>query len=211
MGLRGAGSYTPRSYLRGSYNKPMAGGYAPKTIQNQINTLKRQVGKNKPAKCYFRENYTATASAGIGGTTHSVTNDVISNANFRNNINGDVWTNHYLRLSGIVDNTNLTTRIIVYVPKKTGSSITSPTTAFGLVAIPDPAAWWVLDDFYVTQARDADDHGFNRFVSLKGLHTLYNTSATTLERGEIKIAVYYSVPNANTPYFMQAMLCCSDK
>lgn len=211
MGLRGAASYTPRNYLRGSYNRRMPGGYEKPSIQNQVNLLKRQVAKNSPEKRYFREAYTNTAPAGVSGADLPITSNFVADASFRNNVNGDKWRNHFLKLSGIVDDENLTFRVIVYVPRKTGNTIALPTVASDIPLLHDPSAFWIIDDFYVQKTAQVTDVGWNRVVNLRGLESIYNQDSSILEKGSIRIQLRWNKTGVAIPYYLSTMLCISDK
>lgn len=199
------------SYLRGRSKSAKYASYSAPTYQNQINVLKRQINKQKPAKVYYREAYETSASAGFGHTDHNLTGDFIASTNFRSLVNGDRWNNVYLRLNAVVDKTCNSFRVIVYVPKVTGASYNPGTTVSDIPRILDPAAFWVLADVMVDLKADLGDPSFQRLVKLNNLMTIYNTSSGVLEKGQIRMCCIWNKTTTAVPYHISAMLCMTDK
>lgn len=195
-------------YLRGN-NLRKTATYVKPTLQNQINTLKRRVGKNKAAKSYFRVQYSdSPVSSGVGSSDHSLTNSFIGGSNFRNYVNGDSWTNVGLRLRGVCSMNVITFRVIVYVPKKPGNGLTSSLVKSDLARILDPAAYWVLSDEFIR----SDTAGtFQRYINFKGLQTIYNTDSTVLERGDVRIYFAWDTAASGVTHNTSAQLCITDK
>lgn len=203
-------------YLRGSIpqsfsSRQKRATYVKPTIQNQINQLSRRVGQNQPAKNYFRTSYTDTAIlTGVGSTDSSLTNDFIAGTNFRNYVNGDTWSNVGLRIRGVIENAADTFRVIVYVPKKTGNGLTASAVKSDMARILDPAAFWVLTDFYVERQSVARGT-YDKYISLKNLQTIYNTDSTVLERGDIRIYIAWDASSTGLVHHTSAQLCVRDK
>lgn len=187
--------------LRGTYkksNKMVVAKAMKPSLQEQVNSLKMQVGRNKPEVQYFRGDGTITSTGtGTEQNTINITASLIASSTFRDNIIGDRWTNIALALSFYLSADCTHFRYVVYVPKKTGTSFTP--TAQQFVRYPDPSAFWVLADKSVTL--DPSAGGFRsvrKTVKLNRLKSIYNLDTTTLEKGEIKVLLITNGTNAAT-------------
>lgn len=181
-------------YLRGK-KAPYAfahKGAQPAGLQNQINRLKTQVGKNTPETKYFR--FSATIASVTNSnelSTINVTQALINSTTFRDNINGERWSNMGFNLNvvSLPDCTNL--RVLVYVPKRTGENFSpSLASATCYTRFPDPNKYWVLADKTVSSQTDDYITPLKMRCNLKGLKTILDSNATAIEKGEIKIALF---------------------
>lgn len=176
--------------LRGTYKKShkmvVAKAMKP-SLQQQINDLKINVGRNKPEIQYFRGDGAITSTGtGTEQNAINITQSLIASSTFRDLIIGDKWTNIALSLYFYLTPDLTHFRYVVYVPKKTGTSFTPASNPF--VRQPDPSAFWVLADRAVTC--DPNSGGFKsiqKTVKLNRLKSIYNLDSTTLEKGEIKV------------------------
>jgi len=185
--------------------------YAKPTLQNQLNVLKRQVARNTPSKEYWQNDYTAVAAMGILGTDIPISVDFIANATYRDNINGDRFANHWLRLGITIPNGVDTVRIIVYTAKKTGQVYNAGTSLATFVRALDPAAWNIFHDEIYQPVLDGRQT-FSRKVKLRGVNTIYNASSSVLERGDIRVAIITDKSTVSSTVFnLNAQLCYSDK
>ena len=192
------------AYLRKRKSTPYAfahKGAQPAGLQNQINRLKTEVGKNKPETKFFR--FSATIDSVTNGnelSTINVTQALINSTSFRDNINGEQWTNKALNVNVIAqpDCTNL--RVVVYVPKKVGEHF-SPSLASGTcyTRFPDPNKYWVLSDKLMTSQTTDVITPLKMRCNLRGLKTILDSNATAIERSEIKIAFFTNGINALAP------------
>lgn len=204
--------YILMPYLRGStkakYSKPSA-----TTIQNQINVLKRKVAQNASQKNFIRQNLTAVAAGGTSGSNYNLTSDFIATATYRDYVNGDKFANHWVKLSLLSEIDVTALRIIVYTPKKTGTSFSVPTTAAELALIPDPAAFTIFMDRWINPYESTlSRSGHHMLVNLRRMVTDYNGSSSTLEKGEVKVWIGWSkTSGSSTVMNCQTMLCVSDK
>ncbi|MBA7556247.1 hypothetical protein ES705_48946 [subsurface metagenome] len=190
-------------YLRGK-KAPYAfahKGAQPAGLQNQINRLKTQVGKNTPETKYFR--FSATIDSATSGnelSTINATQALINSTSFRDNINGERWSNVAINLNVIAqpDCTNL--RVMIYVPKRSGESF-SPSLLSGTcyTRFPDPGKYWVLADKMMTSQTTDVITPLKMRCNLKGLKTILDSNATAIEKGEIKIAFFTNGINALAP------------
>jgi len=198
-------------YLRGA--KSLTKYPAPASVQNQLNQLKRKVAQNTPAKVNHQRQYALSpAPSGVSGANINVTDDFISATEYRDLVNGDSYTNHTLRLCIKVKPEVSAFRVIVYSPKVTSSSYAIPTSDNNLTRYPDPAAFAVYHDSWVTRQADLDESIFFKNINLRRLTTVYNGSSSTLEKGAIRVMVEWSKGGGSTvPGHITTMLILSDK
>lgn len=179
--------------LRGTRTRYNKAAFASKpTLQNQISALRNQVSKNKPETIHYRGEGTYDASsAGRYISNVLITQNVINWTQFRNNITGDKWRNLSLDISLGFMPSEGANRVLVYVPRKSGQRYTPSSQE--LNAYPDPSAFWVISDDLI-QKQDAYPTGevrtvYKKKINLRGLHTIYNSDSTVLEKGEIILCV----------------------
>lgn len=169
------------------------------TLQNQITRLQAQVSQNKPETQYFRVSGNHTSSTTPGYTQHNylVTQSLISSADFRNNVTGDIWANLYLKFKFAMEPDCKIARIICYVPKKAGTRFTP--ASYGTAVVVDPSSFWVIGDHYVTHEASSNRKDASTFNwNLKKLKTLYDSNAALIERGELVITVLSEPSTAST-------------
>jgi len=184
-----------RKRQRSTFEKP--------TLQNQLDTLRRQVNKNKPETQYFRikGNWTSTGTS-TQQFSHNVTESLLSSSDFRDNVTGDVWSNLRLDYRTQLTPDSTQYRVIIYTPKKAGQRFTPPNYHF--VTIPDPTAFTVWYDHsfsrdfdYVHQSGTKRPHQFiNKKLNLRGMLTKNNSETSTIEKGELIITIIYD-PQTN--------------
>jgi len=195
-------------YLRGTKTTAK---YVKPTFQNQLNMLKRQVARNTPAKTYWQNDYSFTAAAGVRGTDCPLSVDFIANATYRDNINGDIFKNHWVRLGLTTPNGVDAVRVIVYTAKKTGQVYNAGTSMATFIRGLDPAAWNIYHDEIYQPVIDGRQT-FVRKVNLRGVNTIYNASSSTLEKGDIRICIVTDKSTVSSLCFeLNAQLCISDK
>lgn len=160
------------------------------TLQNQITALRRQVNQQKPETQYYRVSGTHNSTGiGIGQNNHLVTSSLIGSANFRQNVTGDQWANIALNLKFTMAPACQIARVLVYVPKKSGSRFTPASN--GTVEHPDPSSFWVVSDTYIRHNDNSTQEPASRRFNLKKLKTIYDSNAVSIERGEIVLTVIY--------------------
>lgn len=188
MPLRG----TMRKYERSVYNKRP-------TLQNQITALKTQVARNKPETQFYRvsNNYNASVT---GRYQFNIlpTDSLINATDFRDNVTGDKWRNLFVDFSALLLDTNIAYRIMCYVPKKSGTRFTPSTEEFNRHH--DPSAFWMISDEIVDNANTNSNNSskvvsYKKRFNLRGLHTIFNSSSSVLERGEIVVSIIGSAPS----------------
>lgn len=190
-----------------------------RTIRNELNSLKRRIGKNESAPVYFNKTQPKIPSTatGVGSypnpTDVSITGEFIASSGFRDLINGDQFYNVNLTVSGVLDTQCENMRIVIYSPRKTSNGPVLGTGDIGLFHNTyDPSAFKVYSDRYINRGSSALE-AFRYFVNLRSLKTTYNDSAATLEEGEIRMSIYTYMANtsANTNTQVRTFLCCKDK
>lgn len=194
MGLRGyrtnvGASSAPGPYLRGSKKVTAVGKQAD--LRNKVNRLERQVARLKPEVIQYVHNENCN-STGVGWNqvTLDVTRDLITWANFRDNIDGDKWHNLAIQIRIWAANASISTiRLVCYIPTR-AAAVWTPSTGFSAVEIPDKTAFKVLSDVLVTH--DIDQYGFQtQYVNLGKALTYYNSDADVIDRNHIKVAIVW--------------------
>ncbi|AXQ65316.1 MAG: hypothetical protein [Circular genetic element sp.] len=171
------------------------------TLQSQINRLERKVAQNTNEVITFKDGDNIfPSSTAFEQTTLSVTDDLHASANFRDDVTGEKWRNHWLDLRYVGPNDMSTLRVMIYVPKKPGTSFVPP--ARKGVYQPDNNAFWVLYDKSHDLVTNTESHKHAR-VNLRKLVSEYASSGSTLERGDIKITFIYAGSTSNISYNYQ--------
>ncbi len=171
------------------------------TLQSQINSLARQVNQNKSEVITFKDGDNIfPSSTSFEQTTISVTDDLHASADFRDDITGEKWRNHFLDLRYVGPNDMSTLRVMIYVPKKAGTSFVPPTRKGVYQA--DSNAFWMLYDKSHDLTVNTETHKSVR-VNLRKMLTEYSSAGTTLEKGEIKISFITEGSVSNVSYNYQ--------
>lgn len=134
------GSNFQRDYAKmRTYVKP-----TPSANGARLAVLERKVRGLKPERkhFFFTDLLIKSAALGFGRKDGNITTSFHGWANFRDNVLGDKWKNHSLKLALRCDNYNGMIRLVVYYPKRVGDTW-SPTN---IGAIPDPNDTVVLYD-----------------------------------------------------------------
>lgn len=199
-------------YLRGSFKKPT---YKKASLENKVARLQRQVGRNTAGKEYFRNSVQLVAiGSGYNSQDIDLTQSIISNARFRDVINGDRWYNRSINFRSVLFPDVSACRFVLYSCKKASTFFNPATSAEGFTTPLDPAAFTVYKDFYVTMHDQTERATINENLSLRSLMTIYNDSSTVLEKGQIRIHMMWYDPgttggsiNGNAHW----QLCVQDK
>lgn len=211
--LRGSRGQAPaQSYLRGSRSTIVKVG-GPPTLQNQIDSLKIKVGKNKPEKQFRQGTPGVMTSTGIAPEyfDFDISNDLVtaSSPAFRDMVLGDRWTNYYLKLNTILDfNESPMFRVMVYYAADPGTffhpnALTVPS---------DPAAFHVLYEERFNPDVSGERKAVSRHISLRGLRTVYNGSSALWERGRLILMVQcHPNTSGNIQAYYQTLLCFANK
>jgi len=197
-------------YLRGT--KPSAKYAAPSGLQAQVNALSRRVAQNTRQKNFWRKQYELPQSAGYDGLSIDVAAAFVIDPSYRTMVLGDKYTNHWIRLNWLLQNTTDLMRIIAYVPKKTGGFIAPPSDEESFLRIPDPAAYTVFHDQFYSVVDRGVDRAFKKVINLRNMVTNYNGSSSTMERGDLKIMVMKQGTGTTGDAFnVNLLYCISDK
>ena len=118
--------YNKYKMLRGTRSRQSASVWGKRqTLQNQITALKAQVSSNKPEIQHYFNKGTILSNNTSDKVSHfSVTEALINDANFRNDVTGDKWANLSLYLRNYFNDDNTSARILIYVPKVPGERFT---------------------------------------------------------------------------------------
>ena len=171
------------------------------SLQSQINKLQRQVNQNKGEVITYRDGGNIfPSSTSFEQATFSVTGNLHGSANFRDDVTGEKWRNHFLDLRYVGPNDMKTLRVVIYVPKKPGTSFVPPSRKG--VYQPDKNAFWVLYDKSHDLVANTETHK-HAHVNLRKMITEYSSSGTSLERGEIKITFITEGSVGNVSYNYQ--------
>ena len=129
--------YNKYKMLRGTRSKQSASVWSKRqTLQNQITALKAQVSSNRPEIQHYFTKGTIVSTDSSDKISHfSLTNALIDDANFRNDVTGDKWSNLGLHLRTYFNNDNTSARILIYVPKVPGERFSPNGNIF--VTLPD--------------------------------------------------------------------------
>lgn len=200
-------------YLRGSLSRKSTQA-KPQSLKNEIQILKRRVASVTPRRVYFRapKSVLGAGSPGYLYREWSITNDFIANDNFRDDINGDRWRNHWVKLMYTSETSAVVQlRFIVYSPKKAGAAFVPPLTSEGFTTPLDPSAFTVYYDDYIQNYNSIHPHYVKRMVKL-GFNTLYNGSSDpgVLEKGDVRILVFFDNDTNLNGGQMYTQLCVSD-
>lgn len=190
--------------LRGTLNKRYKAAIAAgrPTLQNQVDALKVQVGKNRAETQYYRGSgvHTSGGTAGATEITNIVpTTNLVASGTFRDKVTGDKWVNKFLKLRFVSTDDCQVLRVIVYFPKRAGTRFAP--SSFRLTEIPDPSAFWVLRDQTFTQKDASGRMNAEMMIGLRGKMTLYDSDSALLERGELVVCVMSQGSTATTTQF----------
>ena len=181
------------AYRQKSYGKP--------SLQIQVDKLKRKVASNKAEQFTFKQGGTITPpSTSQGQTNLNITDLIYTDSDFRDDITGSIWKNHWMDIRFHLPNDMTTFRCIVYVPKRPGLNFVPPTRA--VINQPDHNTFWVLYDKALTPDVNTN-HVHKARLSLKGLKTEYSSDGSTLDAGEIKVAFIYGGTTSSMVYQIQ--------
>jgi hypothetical protein len=197
-------SYKTLKMLRGTRNKRTYAMLNTKpTLQNQISALRAKVNSQKPETQHYQVSNNHTSSGIVTETVNLLpTSSLIASTNFRQNVTGDKWTNIALRLKFNLEGDAKMARIVCYVPKKTGDRFAPSSHA--TTTIPDPSAFWVISDSYVNHDTAAQNTCVTRNFNLRKMKTIYDSNTTSLERGEIVVAIISEPGTASTLQYSYA-------
>lgn len=180
-----------------------------KSIRNEINVLKRKVGRNTPAPVSFLE-FDSVGTFSTTGHSYLVksitcTADLISRTDFRDCINGDEWYNNFVDLRFLMDPLVQMAWILVYTPNVASNSFVPSADDDGFLTIPDPAAFRVHSSRTFTRDTLEDNDGdpythkvVQYRVPLRGMKTTYNDSAGIIEKNPFKIMIMVKKGNGTS-------------
>jgi len=205
-------SLTPKEkYLIAKYGFDMARGYlrgtkafqsrrAP-TLANKVDRLSRQVNRQKPEKIHFINNTNVGHVVGHKTFEADVTRVFIDSTRFRDDITGDKWYNHSLDLRIKFDAPINALRVIIYTPKRSGTTSAGLTTGFSNFNTPlDPTAFVVHSDRAYNPGYNSAQPFLKMYTKLNSL-TQYNSETDTIDRNNIRIAFLYDASATGTIYF----------
>lgn len=198
-------------YLRGTKPRSSYGSIPPSRpiinsrsipLANKVRRLEYLLNKQKPELQQYRANFSHTPSVvGVNEKDHDVTLEFVGDPSFRDRVLGDCWYNKKLVLKFFpLDNGSTTLRMIVYIPEKP-SSVWSPATNYQFTQMPDHTAFKVLHDKTYTKTHSTTRLNGTVSVNLGNLLTKYNSDASTVDSGAIKIKFFWYSTTSNPMYF----------
>lgn len=176
-------------YLRGSRSKPTTLMRRRVPIDYKLLQLQRQINRQKPELNNLLSQNSISTSSGYNLNTIYLTNLLTASSLFDELVLGDKFTNERLKIHFHCNLSTIKLRIVIYFSKKPATFFSPATSALGFTSIPDPAAFNVLVDKVFTPTNDTSAMAPIINVSLRGLMTTYNRSNSTLERGDLQVAV----------------------
>ncbi|AXQ65402.1 MAG: hypothetical protein [Circular genetic element sp.] len=181
------------AYRQKSYGKP--------SLQVQVDKLKRKVAANKAETFTFKQGGTITPpSTAVAQTNINLTDLIYTDSDFRDDITGSIWKNHWMDIRFLTPNDSSQFRVIVYVPKRPGLNFVPAVR--NIINQPDHNTFWVLYDKALTPDVNTNHCHKARF-SLKGLKSEYSSDGSTLDAGEIKVAFIYAGSTVAYTYQIQ--------
>lgn len=190
-------------YLRGTVKRERAIASAnAKDNAFRLNWLERKVQRRRQElqDRHVTGTHVSTAS-NTNVLNFSPTSALIASSGFRSKIIGDQWYNHSLhaKIRGLGDTTAsgpgvTSIRAIIYVPRKQGTTFV-PVSFCETV---DKSRFRVYAERTSVLQSNGGDCYVDLYANLKDLITWYDTSSTTLEKGEIKLCVIWKSTVAGT-------------
>lgn len=183
------------------------------TLQNQINTLRRQVYDQRRSPEYFQLSAEVTHTTAAWKVTQwNITNEMILSTGFRDAINGDSWRNNWFDLRFMTKTRVEFCRIVVYVPLRAGQTFSPSVTDSGAIIVPDPTAFRVLyDEIVIMHSGLRVEEGRRRFIRFKNLLTLYNGHNGTLERNDVKMTIITKADSIGSAVLWNGVFCVTEK
>lgn len=180
---------------------------SPKTLSQEIKSLKRQVALNRNAPHYYRAITTLNSSGAAAWSfeTIDLTGNFTSTATYHDNVTGDEYLNNNLQLKVDVKNDVIKCRMIVYVSKNPLVTFTPAASITGYMTQPDPNSFWILKDVYLNHQNDVFDTSTTYWMNMKKMKTIFNTDSNIVEKGRIRICFVYF--NQSSPASSVAINC----
>lgn len=187
-------------YLRGTAKASGSGTTwhtrtrAKKSVQQEIAALKRKVSRNSPETYSFRQSTQFNAPAVAGAyalNTLNITNNFVTSATYHDNVTGDWFMNKSLDLNFTIVADTLRFRVVVYIPRRVGTSFAPALSAGGFVSHPDYAAFKVLKDITSDPIESNSPRSLSLHVPLRYMKTCFDTDTNLIEQSEVKVCLLY--------------------
>lgn len=205
-------------YLRGTKGSStvIVNTKRPKTVKEELRSLKRHVALNKNAPHYFNLRSTLNSSGATSWTRQdiSITDAFTSSTTYHDNISGDEYRNNTLQTKVDIGQDVAKCRMIIYVPKNPGIVFTPALSNDGFITQPDPNSFWVLKDVYINHNTDVFTTATTYWCNLRGLKTIFNTDANNIEKGNVRFMFLYlntSTASGQPTIFVSNQLSVTDK
>lgn len=209
-------------YLRGSKTNYSGTTWhtrtrAKKSVSQEIAALKRRVSRNTAAPYSFRQSLQFNAPPAAGGyalNTINITDNFVTSATYHDNVTGDWFLNKGLDLKIAIVGDTLRFRVVVYIPRRVGTTFNPALNAGGFVSHPDHAAFRVLRDT-TSEILSADTpRNMNMRIPLRSMKSCFDTDTNLIEQNEVKVALMYqsnTLSGAVVMCTMGTMLTVCDK
>jgi len=183
-----------RGYLRGT--KAFQSRRAP-TLVNKVNRLERQVNRQKPETIHWIDSAIFNnPTASFAFVDFDVTRLFIDDTRFRDDITGDKWYQHSLKLKLHFNVPIQGLRVVIYTPKRSGTTNSGlAANSVSWTAILDPTAFKVHLDRYYNSTNTSDEPKLNIFTTVKSL-CQYNSEVDIIDRNNIRVAFLWETKAA---------------
>jgi len=183
-----------RGYLRGT--KAFRSRKAP-TLANKVNRLERQVNRQKPEKIHHIDSALVTVpTAQFAHVDKDITRNFVDSTRFRDDITGDKWYNHSLKLKLHFNSPIFGLRIVIYTPKRSGTTNAGlSASSASWTAILDPTAFIVHLDRYYNAPDINSEPKLGYYVNLKSL-CQYNSEVDIIDRNNVRVSILWEAKAA---------------
>lgn len=132
---------------------------------------------------------THSVIVGFSRSAYNLTTDITGSTVLADTVLGDRFKNVLCKWRFAMPPGTTQCRVVIFYTKRVGSGYTPANTRFGIADIPDPAYVTVLHDMSYTPPNASTGWSVAGTTNLRNYTTIYNRSATQLEKGELVVAV----------------------
>lgn len=193
-------------YLRGTLNRKWQAqtqGKKP-SLSGKIYQLERRLNRQKPELQYFikpNTNNIQPSLVGVNVEDYAITREQIDSATFRDTVLGDKWTLRHLHFRFIAENFVPKVRVIVYLPRRAGS--TSATGTSNFTSPLDPVVFDILYDQVWTQSSAGTDITGTVNVRMNR-QVYYNSEQNIIDRNSLRVRLIWEQDNNSAPRISHA-------
>lgn len=201
-------------YLRGSNIKPSktityhTRYRQKKSLKQEVDALKRRVSRNTPAPYTFRQALEFQAPALAGNyviDTVNLTDNFVTSGTYHDNVTGDWFVNNWLKLRFTTVSDCIRMRVVVYCPRRVGTSFIPASSAGGFVSQPDITAFKVYRDVTSDLMENSSPRTLDLWIPFSGMKTCFDTDTNLIEKNEIKVLVMLQSSTLASPSILTTM------